>query len=1320
MSPPAVPARLEAAFGPGRAWVSKSDGSATAWETPAFHLLWSPQATTETSLRRLWEARKGRQAYAVVALAPSDDRHKVLVAGPQGARPIRQLLQDRVFDLLAKCRDLVPREAAATLTREFSRLEESVIPGLRVKDLLTPHFLRERLPQASNARHLPDVVKSVSRPQNLSWRSVFQALGYQVQPLQPRGYLLRADNAPVAVVHALNDPSLFSRLTKNGELPEGMVLADCEKQGAHWGILAAGTRYRLFQRKPPIGPATGQYLEIDLAELESRHRWYLGLLAPQSLEESGWLTAWIREARDFGQKLREGLQERLIRDALPNIARGLGEYFESEGADLNDRKQLRQIEEAALTLVFRFMFLLHTEARGYLPVGSVAYRPHSASQLADDSRPGRGPFRRRSTRRWDRLCTLVRMVRTGDKSAGVPAYNGSLFAPAGFPGSDLLERAEISDVYMAPVLSAIAFENDRSEASGLDYAGLQIGHLGAIYEALLTLRLTRAPEDLAYDARRDNYRPLRAGEQPEVTRADLYYQAQAGGRKAGGVFYTRHEFVDHLLNHSLRPALDDHLEQVGKLAHRDPGAATRRLFDFSVVDPAMGSAHFLTAALDMLADRIEIFLAEVGGLPGIESQFKELRQDTGPVAHRAEDGDLLRRLILKRCIYGVDVSPMAVEVANVTLWLASFVPGLALSYLGSNLKCGNALIGVADPNVVGASDSPLLTGQPVREAMKSASELQHALAAIPDRTPDEVKLSEELGVELQTATAGLRAAFDLWAAEPLGVHSARHTLETFANAIVSRDKDKASGVTNDINEARIVAARHRFFHWPLEFPGVFHRDVPGFDVVIGNPPWNEVNVEELGFYALRDPGLRGLPNLSARRQRIAEIDQQHPEYRKEFDAQTERNRALQKFFTLDGGYHLQGAGNKDLYKLFCERYTHLVRQGGQLGVVLPRTAFLAKGAIGFRRWLFSHNTVFEIDIIRNTKRWAFNITPQYRIALLTAQRRLSDRNSAIRLTGPSQSLKEFHTVRNKGVQVLASSLGKAWVLPVLRSQMHADVLERIRGGMAFGALRSFSQSSCTFVQENLHPYQEFNETTHSWLFSYSEGEPVWKGGSFSQFDPHGQEVAGYCLWEEMLEFLQTRRTNSPVFKRMFPKDVLLDPATHPIHGSRIAFRDVARSTDSRTAIACLIPPRIPLTNSAPYIIAKDWTALHQASILGTMNSLPFDWLARRYVELHLNFYILNMLCFPPQSNTPWDRIGYLAARLSCVNARFTDFAAEAGVNCGPLTDAQRHKLRAEIDALVARAYGLTEDELRFIFTDFTENAVPPAYRQQVLEKFERL
>ena len=1321
-------ARLEAVFGLGRSWASQTGASATAWETPAFHLLWFDGTASETELRRLWEARKGRQAYPVVLLTPADDDSNIRVAGPQDARPIRELPVGRVLDLLEASRRLAAREAASLLTREFSRLEDAVVPGLRVKDLLTPYFLRERLRRRPiDEQRLSHAVEGASTTGRIAWRSLFQSLGYQVQQLPQRGYLLRYGDAPVAVVHPLSDASRFSRLTDNGELPEGMVLADCDRHGAFWGILTAEGRYRLFQRRPPVGPATGQHVEIDTGELERKDRLYLGLLAPESLKENGWLTGWVGEAKDFGEELRKGLEERLIKDALPNIARGLGEWLESQGADLSDREQLRQIEEGALTLVFRYMFLLHTEARGYLPIGSAAYRPHSARQLAEDSRMAQSSFSRRATQRWDRLRTLVRMVRTGDRSAGVTAYNGSLFAASGFPGSYLLEQAEIADVYLAPALAAIAYETDKPDAPGLDYAGLQIGHLGAIYEALLTLRLTRAPEDLAYDAKQDIFRPLQAGEQPEVTKTQLYYQAEAGGRKAGGVFYTRHEFVDHLLNHSLLPALDDHLDGICKLIERDPNEAARRLFDFSVVDPAMGSAHFLTAALDMIADRIELFLAEVGGLPGIAQQLSELSQDSGQAAQQPEDSDLLRRLILKRCIYGVDLSPMAVEVANVTLWLASFVPGLALSYLGSNLKCGDALIGVADPLVVGASDSPMFTGQAVAEAMTHAASLQRKLAENPDRTPDEVKRSEELSAELHEATAGLRSAFDLWAADPLGLDGARHTLETYADAIVASDEEKTARIASAIAGASHTATQHRFFHWPLEFPSVFHRERPGFDVVMGNPPWNEVTVEELRFYLLRDPGLRGIRNLADRRARIDELDRLNPQWRGEFESEQERLANIRGFFSESGGYQLQGVGDTDLYQLFCERYSHLVRQDGRLGVVLPRTAFLAQGAMGFRQWLFAHNSLRRLDLLLNNRSWAFTIHPQYTIALLTGQRSTPTEQSAFQVTGPSKNLKEFLEVAGSaGVSIPASSLGSAHVVPLLPSQTHSDVLAKLRHGVQFDALQNPGisiKSKGRVAASHAIPHRELDETQQRALFSHPQGNgrvPAWKGRCFDQYDPHGRDPAGFCVWSDVIDFLQSKRLRSRVFKRIFPAEILSDVSTLPIQHCRVAFSHITRATDSRTTMACLIPPFTPLTNAAPYLLVQGWGSLSVAGVLGVMNSIPFDWESRRYIEVNYNFFILNMLCFPPPGNTPWERIGRLAARLSCVDERFAEFATEAGVKYGSLTDTQRSDMRAEIDALVARAYGLIEDELRFIFTDFTENAVSPAYRRLVLEKFERL
>jgi len=682
------------------------------------------------------------------------------------------------------------------------------------------------------------------------------------------------------------------------------------------------------------------------------------------------------------------------------------------------------------------------------------------------------------------------MVRTGDPSTGVPAYNGSLFAASGFPGSDLLEQAEITDVFLAPALVAITYETHKPDTPGLDYAGLQIGHLGAIYEALLTFRLTRAFEDLIYDSTNDVFRPVCAGEQPEVTRAQLFYQAETGGRKAGGVYYTRHEFVNHLLTHSLMPALEEHLEEVKMLADRDPNKAVQRLFDFSVVDPAMGSAHVLTAAIDMIADRIEFFLSEIDGLPGIAQQLSELSQDNSPVSQPPEDGDLLRRLILKRCIYGVDISPMAVEVANVTLWLASFVPGLALSYLGSNLKCGDSLIGVADPALVGVtSDSPLIAGENVAAAIALAAGLQQELAENPDRTPEEVKSSEELGAQLHDATAGLRSVFDLWASELLGLPGARHILETYADAIITGDEGETAQIATTMAEASRIADQYRFFHWPLEFPGVFHRERPGFDVVVGNPPWNEITVEELGFYALRDPGLRGLTKSADRSKRIAVLDEQYPDWRSGFESQQRQLATVRKFFSESGGYQLQGVGDKDLYQLFCERYSHLVRQDGRLGVVLPRTAFLAKGTKKFRQWLFTQNNLKRLDLLLNKKRWAFTMEPRYTIALLTGQRRTPTKKAAFQLTGPSENLEEFLSVaQDQGVSISVSSLGDDHVVPLVPTQKHADVLAKLRCGAQFESLPNPHNprgSNARVAASHLAPYAELHETKQRAFYSHA-------------------------------------------------------------------------------------------------------------------------------------------------------------------------------------------------------------------------------------------
>ena len=255
----------------------------------------------------------------------------------------------------------------------------------------------------------------------------------------------------------------------------------------------------------------------------------------------------------------------------------------------------------------------------------------------------------------------------------------------------------------------------------------------------------------------------------------------------------------------------------------------------------------------------------------------------------------------------------------------------------------------------------------------------------------------------------------------------------------------------------------------------------------------------------------------------------------------------------------------------------------------------------------------------------------------------------------------------------------------------------------------------------MFPVRELDEGQQRRFFTPSRDGPgtvdVWKGRTFDQHDPHGDASAGRGEWDEIVAFVQRKRlSRASRFAKAFPREVLEDPSTHPIHRARVAFRDVTNRTNSRTVIACLVPPRTPLTHTAPYLVFPNGGPKDEAYVLGVLNSLPFDWQARRYVESHLTYFILDLLCFPPDDAVDHEGIAERAARLSCVDERYSAFASEAGVEWGPLRAGERDRLRAEIDALVARAYGLSADELEFLFADFTERAVPPAYRALVLER----
>jgi Eco57I restriction-modification methylase len=1245
----------------------------------------------ERQLRSSWRERWGGGPDPLLVLADDPDRDGVVRAlGPLNAGgPLRVVGAQQLLRVLERLPSRPPLQAVRELAEELERLDRLGVGGLAVRGLGTLHLYTTRLRTPERWMGLEAATVGVGG----EWREVLVGLGYEVEQQPQRNWMVRYEGRPVALVRPLADAAAFARLDPDGRPPEGVLVDDCLRAGTPYGFLAAGGRLRLMEAAPATGSAVTNYLELDIGALAPEDRPLIGLFAPAMLADGGF-AALMEEARTFGTRLRLRLDRAIRQELLPALALGLGRWAHAVGVDVTDDEEREALEAASLTFVFRLLFLMYAESAGYLPVAQEAYKPHSVTRLVQEATDQLATPDTRSTALWDRIGLLVKAMRSANRAWGVSAYNGALFAADGFEGADVLERVALTDAETARLLVALGV--DPETGGGVDFSGLDVGHLGHLYEGLLSLRLSVADKSFAYDAKRDRYVAVPVSD-AEVRAGQLLWLTDEGGRKGGGVYYTPEALVRHLVRRSVVPAFERHLATLDGL---DPDSAGERLFAFRVLDPACGSAHFLVAVVDELADLIARHLGRAP-LPAVRRVLDELRAGAGET-HGAgiDDVVLLRRLVLKRCVYGVDRSPMGAEIAKVSLWLASFVPGLALSYLDHNVQVGDSLVGVAGADQLVEPGQPAgwigMASEEVRTAVAAGAVAAATLMAVPDRTPDEVAQSKSTDRAGQDVVAGARRLLDLWVAEPLGVKGARSQLW-------AAPRDVVQGASPELVARAAVAARQaRALHWPLAFPEVFAGEAGGFDAVVGNPPWEEVTVERHAFFARYRPGLRALAQ-APREEAIAALLAERPELGERFAAEQGQSEDLRAFFAADSGYDA-APGDPDLYKFFCQRYRRLLGPGGVLAVVLPRSTFLAKGSAAFRHWLFTETSVERIDLLTNSGRWMFDTHPQYTVALVAARALAPEPEAVIEVAGVAASAAAFdRQSAAPGLRLPMDGLGPDREVPLLPSQAAADLLPRLERGTRFpyggGRWRCF-------------PVGELHESNDKKLWvDASQGRPLWKGESFDRFLVTGAE-ARPC--PESAAALAKQRKPRPGSDSLVAAELSAAERAAAVVaelvGPRVAFRDVSRATDSRTARAALVPPDIFLTNTAPYLAFVDGDDAQRAGCLGVFNSLPFDWQARRYVEAHMNFFILELLAVPQFRDDAWSALVTAAARLSCPDERFADFAANTGVEVGPLSDTERFALEVEVDAHVCCAWGLTPDDLPVLYADFTPAAVTPEHR----------
>jgi hypothetical protein len=346
----------------------------------------------ERQMRAAWKRRRGGGAVPLLLVTddPENEGH-VRVLGPQPEGPVRRIRTDSLFDLILRTSGLGRLEAVRRVAQEVERLDTEGGAGLTVRGLGSEHLYRVRLPHSERWDSMRELARGLPSG---GWREALGGLGYELERLPKRGYLATHAGRPVIVVHPRQSADQFARLDEAGRLPEGALVADCLAHGVRYGVLAAGTRIRLLRAGSDAAGSTTRYLELDPASIEPEYQPLVGLLAPAYLADGG-LDELLVEARDYGSALRQRLDRSVRQNVLPILGRELGRWAITDGRDVTDDRVRADLEAAALTWVFRALFLLYGK-RGL----STDVEPHirraelHADRGARSGRARRGRFSR--------------------------------------------------------------------------------------------------------------------------------------------------------------------------------------------------------------------------------------------------------------------------------------------------------------------------------------------------------------------------------------------------------------------------------------------------------------------------------------------------------------------------------------------------------------------------------------------------------------------------------------------------------------------------------------------------------------------------------------------------------------------------------------------------------------------------------------------------------------------------------------------------------------------------------------------------------------
>lgn len=1173
--------------------------------------------------------------------------------------------------------------------------------------------------------------------------------------------------------------------------PHFQILRYLSNLKKDYGILTNGRIWRFYDNSKLS--ATKIFYEIDLeAILAMSNPYDESTLARHQAESKSHILSQLQafnyfyhifHAKNFTQDskdtstisrtLEKNAQSKTaIEDDLQSLIYGINgrdSLFEKIGACIyiaNAESSLEQVYENALYFIFRLLFIAYFEDKfdEVLEKHSCFKQRISLYALLNEIQNNEIKQTKASPKPTSytnhqapkhksyigiaRLEEIFRIYNEGNPNYDMPLFNGGLFDSTKTP---LLTTPKIfSDTDLIEILETLFYYTDSLNTYKRDYRTLSVAHLGTIYEGLLSYFFDRADEDIFYlvyapkirgkakgkvksqdiiEGYFDSYDYEKIAKTHTIHRIQNYKKGQiylkntSNSRKSTASFYTPESITKFLCQEALQESIKTTLND-------------KNILRFKILDNACGSGHFLIESLNAIT---KIVLESFDSFPSFKTLYEREKDNiTQNITeyipdYQIDESDIIKRLLLKRVIFGVDVNPFSIELSKLSLWIDSFIFGTPLSFLEHHIKCGNALIGtsIADFKQNTLTKSKGLFLQDLDSKFNALQEVFYKLDSIKDSTEIDIKESKRL---YQDEILPTLTKLNLY----LNYQNAKHFIKDpqERQSLLALQQAGLESLEQDKKAKELIesyAKTYRFFNYEIEFPEIVNGGVfIGFDIIIGNPPWDKTKFSDSDFFPQFISNYRTLSK--SKKEEIKKNLLAKPYIKAQYDREKAFIQSVNDYYKES--YPLNsGSGDGNLFRFFVEKNLHLLAKNATLNYVLPSALMLEEGSLSLRKEILEHKRLNFFYSFENREGIFNDVHRSYKFALMQVQNTQADSTHKIKTMFYKTNIDSVYDTNN----IIETSLEEIATLSPIQL-----ALQEVRDKKDLEILAKCYARFKPLSLEWLDFRNELHMTADKDLFieSFSEGLlPLYEGKMIHQFNAEFSEPSYFLdstAFDERLRSKEIHRLkqdlgiNSKEYENIL-KTLSNSQSVEVLEDSlicydreffRLGFRAVARDTDERTLIFSLLPKNVGCGNSIwasipkRYIIDSHGTiAIQSVShkrllfALGIFNSLVVDYIARGMIQINVNKTYLERIPLPQPSDEELESkqdYAYIyknALILQLYHDKagdFEDLQKEFGIDKGQIPSTQKayDTLRAKLDIHIAKLYGLSKEEFCAMLESF--------------------